>query len=116
MSDLDNTTLSSDDSFYKDHDTPFTREHDPRTTNILFRRILRQLYEKRDKKDDDVFKKEERIKRVIIRRKAYKNPIVRFLEYASRDHGNILSFLLFLPLIIMTVYILYFERSSLYMD
>ena len=79
----------------------------------VFRKILRELYESGEKEKIDVF--EEDAKPIVNRTKDQDvNKFVRFLNFVSAEHGNMLSFVIFLPLILTTFYIAFIENSPLF--
>ena len=90
---------------------------------LALREVLRQMYEEEerqkwnDEKEAITLQKPElpvRKKKKLPRQPSFENRYFDFIVYATVHHGNLVSVLLFLPVILMVCYIVFIERSPLF--
>ena len=108
-------------SFLKETNEYAMKNQDGLDSKDVYKKLLRILYEKgKTGNTNDVFleeQPEETVKSAVSRGKNKKvYSVVKFLKYASAEYGNLLSFVIFLPLILTALYISLIEQSPLFVE
>ena len=82
----------------------------------VFRKLLRQIYEEKEKGKHKV-EEESTVRRSVNYEREHQGgeyKFITFIKYVATEHEHLLTLVIFLPLILVTLYIAFIEQSPLF--